>query len=50
MYSSVFQPACLPNSSHWPKTKNVLAEQVARMNRLALKMYWPQLWALNGLR
>ena len=42
MYSSVFQPASRPNSSRWPKTKNVLAEQVARTKRLALKMCWLQ--------
>jgi hypothetical protein len=32
----------LPNSSRWPKTKNVLAEQVARTNSETLKMKLPQ--------
>src|SRR5438128_10120670 len=31
-----FHVACLPNNSRCAKTKNVLAEQVARTNRLAL--------------
>src|SRR4051812_34708602 len=50
MYRSDFQPASLPNSSRWLKTKNVLAEQVARTNRLAEKMYCDHDCALNGLR
>src|SRR5437773_2652574 len=33
-----FHVACLPNNSRWAKTKNVLAEQVARINRLMLNI------------
>src|SRR4051812_4778238 len=44
MYINDFQPACLPNSSRCPIAKNMLAEQVARMNRLKLKMYWLHVW------
>src|SRR3982751_261580 len=36
-YRIDFQPARLPNSSRWPKTKKVLVEQVARTNRVPLK-------------
>src|SRR5205807_2468502 len=36
-YMIDFQPARLPKSSRWPKTKKVLVEQVARTNSVALK-------------
>src|SRR4051812_31123314 len=36
-YRSDFQPALSPNNSRCPNTKNVLAEHVARMKRLAEK-------------
>src|SRR4051812_38018252 len=49
IYARHFHPACLPNSSRCPNAKNVLAEHVARTNRLKLKMYWVQVCALNGL-
>src|SRR5947209_3348431 len=47
-YCSDFHPALRPNNSCWAKTKNVLAEHVARTNRLALKSHWAQIAFLNG--
>src|SRR2546421_2386767 len=41
MCNSVRHPASFPNSSLCPNTKNVLAEHVARMNKLKLNTYDP---------